>query len=79
MPVIASKVGAIPEMVIQNKTGLLTNPGSVEELADAIKTLLFDNYLREKMSLSAKEYSKKFAFENSIKSLEELYHGISSS
>jgi len=41
-PVIGSAIGAIPEMVIHNKTGLLFEPGNANQLADSIK-LLYNN------------------------------------
>jgi len=42
-PVISTKVGAIPEIVSNGKTGLLVEPGDEAELANAITTLLSDN------------------------------------
>ncbi|WPU95812.1 glycosyltransferase family 4 protein [Mucilaginibacter sabulilitoris] len=41
-PVIGSAIGAIPEMVIDNHTGLLFEPGNAEQLAEKIK-LLYEN------------------------------------
>jgi len=39
-PVVASSVGGIPEAVIHSQTGMLVEPGNIEELADAITYLL---------------------------------------
>jgi glycosyltransferase involved in cell wall biosynthesis len=41
-PVIGSAIGAIPEMVIDQYTGLLFEPGNAEQLAEKIK-LLYEN------------------------------------
>jgi glycosyltransferase involved in cell wall biosynthesis len=38
-PVIATRVGGMPEVVSQGEAGLLVEPGSVEELSEAINTL----------------------------------------
>jgi spore coat protein SA len=48
-PVIATKIGGIPELVKDGKTGLLVEPASSEEIANAITTLLDDEKKRERM------------------------------
>jgi glycosyltransferase involved in cell wall biosynthesis len=45
--VIASSVGAIPEIVVDRKSGLLVSPGEVGELEQAIRVLCADDQLRE--------------------------------
>ena len=40
IPVIASRIGALPDIVQHNKTGLLVAPDSVDELAAALVDLL---------------------------------------
>jgi glycosyltransferase involved in cell wall biosynthesis len=41
-PVVASRVSALPEIVVPDQTGLLVSPGDPAELADAIRILLSD-------------------------------------
>jgi glycosyltransferase involved in cell wall biosynthesis len=41
-PVVASRVGGIPEIVLDGKTGLLVSPSDPKELAGALVTLLRD-------------------------------------
>ena len=49
-PVIGTKLSAIPEVVVNNKTGILIeNAQSSEELAKAIVTLLKNSTLRDEM------------------------------
>jgi glycosyltransferase involved in cell wall biosynthesis len=48
-PVIATRVGGLPEMVEHGKTGLLVPPKDVESLAEAIVQLLRDPALRRRM------------------------------
>ncbi|MEM2911424.1 MAG: glycosyltransferase family 4 protein [Candidatus Bathyarchaeia archaeon] len=58
-PVIAFDVGAVNEVVVNKKTGLLTRPNSYE-LANAILSLLLDRSLREKMG----RWGRKFVCNN---------------
>ena len=46
LPVIASAVSAIPEIIVQGETGLLVPPRDVEGLAEALAMLLADRPLR---------------------------------
>jgi len=42
LPIVASKVGGIPDVVKSGSNGILVNPGRVQELADAISLLYHD-------------------------------------
>jgi glycosyltransferase involved in cell wall biosynthesis len=42
LPVIATRVGGIPEQITDGETGILVEPGSVEQLSAAIEGLLND-------------------------------------
>jgi glycosyltransferase involved in cell wall biosynthesis len=48
-PVIASRVGGIPELVSNNKNGILVSPGNVEQLVEALLRLLENPSLRNRM------------------------------
>jgi glycosyltransferase involved in cell wall biosynthesis len=52
LPVIVSRIGGLPEAIVEGKTGLLFDPGNVKQLADRIETLLDNPKL-------AKEYGEK--------------------
>ena len=49
VPVVATRVSAIPELVEDGKTGLLVTPRNPELLADAVQRLLTDESLRERI------------------------------
>lgn len=77
VPVIATRVGAIPEMVINGETGLLVESNNNElELAKAIETLLNNDALRSNFSRKAREFAKNFTVERSVEKLERLYYDI---
>ncbi|MEO0562082.1 MAG: glycosyltransferase family 4 protein, partial [Chloroflexota bacterium] len=46
IPIIASRVSAIPEVVVDGETGLLALPRDVDELASALDALLRDDTRR---------------------------------
>jgi glycosyltransferase involved in cell wall biosynthesis len=55
-PVIASNVGGIPELITDQKTGLLFTNQSVEELTSACRKLLDDHTLAASLGSQAKIY-----------------------
>jgi glycosyltransferase involved in cell wall biosynthesis len=54
VPVIASSVGAIPEIVVDRKSGLLISPGDVDALERAIRDLCADDQLRDSLALGGR-------------------------
>ena len=59
-PVIASKIGGIPEVVIDGETGLLFEPGSVRDLISSLKILLNDPLRREEMGKAGRKRAEEF-------------------
>lgn len=59
-PVVASLVGGAPEAVLDGKTGLLVNPGSPEEVAEAVTALLKQPDFAQRLGLEG----RKWALEN---------------
>jgi glycosyltransferase involved in cell wall biosynthesis len=54
-PVVATRVGGIPEVVDHGRTGLLVRPGEPAELASAISALLTDPGRAQAMGLRARD------------------------
>ena len=52
-PVIATSVGGVPEVVRDGVNGLLVPPGSPEAFADAVRRLVDDGELRNRLARSA--------------------------
>ena len=59
-PVVAAKVGGIPE-VVNEKTGILVNPEDPVGLAEAVDKILQDKELKDKMGKTAREQVMKYA------------------
>jgi len=45
-PIVATRVGAVKTVIINEHTGLLVNPGSADEIASAVARLIQDSSLR---------------------------------
>jgi glycosyltransferase involved in cell wall biosynthesis len=75
-PVVATKVGGVAEVVINNKTGFVTGKNT-EELARALKKLIDSKALRTTQGRAAKAHaSKAFSVEKMIKAHVSLYKKI---
>ncbi|MCC6004682.1 MAG: glycosyltransferase family 4 protein [Thermofilum sp.] len=76
VPVIATRVGAVPEMIIDRETGLLVEPNNEVELAKAIEWLLTNKTPYQYFSRKAREFVKDFTTEETVEKLERLYYDI---
>jgi len=73
-PVIASRVGGIPEIVADGTDGILVSPGDSEALAAAICRLLDDGSLRARLSGAGRERVRnRFGFDTMMRSYERIY------
>jgi glycosyltransferase involved in cell wall biosynthesis len=60
VPVVASRVGGVGEIVRGGETGLLVEPGDVAQLADAIGLLLGDPEMRRRLASNARRYVLRY-------------------
>jgi len=60
IPVISTPVGAIPEIVTNEKNGLLIPIGDVNALTNAIERLIADRSLRERLGKAGQDYHAKY-------------------
>lgn len=74
VPVVATTVSAIPELVSSEKTGLLVPPRDPGALADAMERLLTDEALRDRVIPAARERVRA-GFDNRrlIRDLADIY------
>lgn len=75
-PVVASNVGGIPFVVIDGKTGLLFEPGNIDELAEKVIFLLQNGELRKKMGERGQERAKEFTWDKIAERMVEVYKEI---
>jgi len=73
-PVLASRTGGIPEIIEDTRTGLLVEPGNVEQLAKGMSRLLRDSALRRQMGqVGRKRVAEKFSWEKTAETLARYY------
>lgn len=77
VPVVASAVGGIPEVVVADETGLLVDPGDPEALAAALRRLIDDRKLRAGLSRAGRERVREhFDLERWQQAHVELYRSL---
>lgn len=74
VPVISTRVGGVPEMIEDGITGLLTEPGNIEQLQDTICKLISDKELSGRLAHTArKKVEETFSLKKILGQIEELY------
>lgn len=76
IPIVASNLGGIPDIVKQNENGLLAEPCNVQSLADELSTLLEDGKLRKKMGLDGYSKVQDYSWDRIAKRTEDLYREL---
>ena len=76
-PVIASRVGGLPELVTQEQTGLLVEPGDVAGLKLAMRRLATDDGLRAELGGRALAFARStLSFDAKMAACVGLYHEV---
>jgi glycosyltransferase involved in cell wall biosynthesis len=74
LPVVASRVGGVPEQVTDGETGLLVEPGNPDELTAALARLTQDAELRRRLGAAARVRAERaFDLEPFRRAHVELY------
>jgi glycosyltransferase involved in cell wall biosynthesis len=76
-PVIATRVGGLPEVVENGRSGFLIAPGSVDELAAAMRTIITDPERTAEMGRYAKHLSEtRFSWQPIARRVIDIYHEV---
>ncbi len=76
VPVVATRVGGMREVVAEGETGFLVPPGDVQGLAEALITLLQDRALQERMGRAGRQrVVDTYSWESVTDALLDAYGG----
>ena len=75
-PVVASNVGGIPDLVKQNRNGLLVPPGDEKALAASIKQLISNPQKAKMMGQCGRKLCNQFSLEAMVEKIDNLYQEL---
>lgn len=75
-PVIASRIGGLPDVVVEGETGFLVPPGDATALRDRLARLLADPQLCERMGQAAKRRVSEYTAGAVVPRIEAAYEQI---
>jgi len=78
IPVIASAVGGLVEVVRHERTGILLDQLSTESIVNAVNRLVRESSLRESLVREAEEFSRKFDGVEQIRQITDIYEKLCS-
>lgn len=75
LPVVASRVGGVPDLVLDGVTGFLHEPGDTEGMSQSLSRLLLDTSLRDQMGAAGRErILSLYTVERLADTLTDVYH-----
>lgn len=77
VPVVASRSGAAPEIIVDAETGFLAEPRDPESFAKGIEALVTDSEFRRLQSHTASEKAHSFTVERAVKHTSDVYEALS--
>jgi glycosyltransferase involved in cell wall biosynthesis len=77
IPVVATRVGGVDEVVQDQETGLLIPPGNSEAIAEAVRFVLTHSDRAEQMAVASRAWiCERFSLDRMLKEYDELYESL---
>ncbi|UCG12795.1 MAG: glycosyltransferase family 4 protein [Deltaproteobacteria bacterium] len=76
LPIVASRVGGIPDLIQDGKNGVLVPPANPAALAHAISELLDDGNRRKRMGEAGRKMCRPYSTETMVKQISGLYERL---
>lgn len=73
LPIVATKVGGLPEIIKDGENGFLVEPKYPEKIAEMVLLVLGNDELRERISKKNKEKAKDYSWDCVVEQLECIY------
>jgi glycosyltransferase involved in cell wall biosynthesis len=75
LPVIASKVGGIKDLIHEGKNGYLIEPGNVQQIEEKVDAVLFNKNI-ESMKRYCRDFSSQYDWDKVYEKISNLYQNI---
>jgi glycosyltransferase involved in cell wall biosynthesis len=76
VPPVAFRVGGLPEVIEDQRSGLLVPAGDVAAFANAIDRLVRDEDLRRNLAAAGPERAAEFSVERMVRGTEAVYESV---
>jgi len=76
VPVIATDIGGVREILEDGRQGLVISPGNAKALQAALRMLIEDAPLRDAMGQAGRERAREFSMERMIEKTEDVYASL---
>ena len=77
VPVIASSIGGLPEVIENGVTGILVEPGNINKLSLVLKELIIDDNKRKNLGIAGRKMVKeKYDLQKNIDQMINIYKSI---
>jgi glycosyltransferase involved in cell wall biosynthesis len=76
VPVVASRVGGLPDLVEDGGSGLLVRPGEAEDLARALVSLLLDPEAARRLGARGRTLAATHSHERLVDRMTQVYAGV---
>lgn len=73
IPVVATRVGGIPEIIEHGREGLLADAGDIPSLAAAVLRLVHDEEEARRCGRTGRQRANEFAIEGIVDRIQKLY------
>lgn len=73
LPIVASRVGGVPDVVEDGRTGILVEPGNAQALCQALEFLISNPPLRQRMGEAGRRRAAKYSWDIVIPRIREVY------
>jgi len=77
LPIIVTRVGGVPEVIVDHKTGLLIEPNKTEELKNAIEWLIENKEKAKQMGKYGRIFTKNnYSWDENVNQMHDYYNYI---